>query len=97
METIYKAIDNLKLQVTEQKLVEGETVSDIMSDKFTKEIEVKLEQLDADIVTLAAHTKEIENRYEADQIQKEKILVARQRQEQLEFEKMGRKAGSRET
>ena len=58
-----------------------------MSDKFTKEIKVKLEQLDDDIVTLAAHTKEIENRYEADQIQKEQTLVARQRQEQLEFEK----------
>ena len=50
-----------------------------MSDKFIEEIEVKLEQLDDDIVTLAAHTKEIENRYEADQIQKEQTLVAWQR------------------
>ena len=58
-----------------------------MSDKFTEEMELKHEQLDDDIATLAAHTKEIENRYEADQLQKEKTLVARQRQEQLEFEK----------
>ena len=38
LEAIYKAIDNLKLQVTEQTPVEGETVSDIMNDKFTEEI-----------------------------------------------------------
>ena len=86
-ETIYKAIHNLKVQVTEQELGEGETLNDIMSNKFTEEIEVKLKQLDNDIATLAAHTKEIENRYEADQIQKEQTLVAQQRQEQLQFEK----------
>ena len=58
-----------------------------MSDKFTEEIELKHEQLDDDIATLAAHTKEIENRYKAHQLHKEKTLVAWQRQEQLEFEK----------
>ena len=59
LKTIYKAIDNLN---TTSYWAEDRRRQDSVQyyeRKFTKEIEVKLKQLDHDIAMLAAHTKEI--------------------------------------
>ena len=80
---VVSSLEELKLQAEKAKLAAGESVEDV--EKWGAEIEQKVDEADDDIVYLGRCLEEAATRAENEKREKDNILLARQREEELKF------------
>ena len=80
---VVSSLEEMKLQAEKAKLAAGESVED--DEKWGAEIEQKVDEADGDIVYLGRCLEEAATRAENEKREKDNILLARQREEELKF------------
>ena len=82
---LIKAVEDLKIEVVESKLTNEVSVDEV--EKWQKDIEAKIDQVDVNVDMLQNCIKETDKHAENERISKEQELLARKREETLKFEK----------